>query len=248
MMSSLIIDQSSAVTTTMTKRRPTLDPPLDPSLFPTTKYTWEDLKETIDNNNFPIQRSVDQETTYRLYSQKLKREWKSIYDFVLYCKFQYEKRLKPLLNTVSQDSIDEKKPIDGDNSDKNVTLGIDDKIENDKVNLEDEFPTLPRIPSPPRGYVWESFEAQKILNHKVLAMNDFPYYIESGIEHWCVWKLGDEDVSQIDVDWAKEELSKRGNFKQMMYWINPVHLKSLPGIHHAHIVCLVEDNRSKYSL
>ena len=75
------------------KRKPTLNPPLDPSKFATSKYSWEDLKDIIVNERFPIWRHVEQETTYRLYSQKLKREWKSVYDFVLHCKFGFGRRL-----------------------------------------------------------------------------------------------------------------------------------------------------------
>lgn len=216
------------------KKKPTLNPPLDPSKFATSKYSWEELKDIIINERFPILRHVDHETTYRLYSQKLKRQWKSVYDFVLHCKFDFEKRLIP--RDVEDENKSEVKMKSSNGSSSADVVAAED------VELEVDIPTLPYIESPPRGYVWESFAAHsqtRIKNpQRALVMNDFPYYIEDGIEHWCLWKLGDDDVNEIDIKWAKEELNRRSDVVEMMHWINPVHLKSLPGIDHAHILCL----------
>ncbi len=222
-----------------------LNPPLDPANFATTKYNWEDLKDIITNKKFPILRHVDQETTYRLYSQKLKQEWKSIYDFVLHCKFNFDKRLVPL--DIDDDcKTDEKKcaaDVEVENNDYDDTSTIFDIEKNEEVLVKDgEIPTtLPLISSPPKGYVWEAFESPSGAkgSRRILAMNDFPYYMEDGIEHWCLWKLGGEDVTENDISWAKEELASRGDIIEMMHWINPVYLKSLPDIDHVHIVCLI---------
>ncbi len=74
-----------------------------------------------------------------------------------------------------------------------------------------------------------------------LVPNDFPYYIAEHIEHWVLWKLGG-DVTEADIEQAKQDLkliedSKRG-VKASLHWINPPHLRSLPEIDHAHILCL----------
>jgi len=113
------------------------------------------------------------------------------------------------------------------------------------------------------------------MENMILVKNDFPYYLEDNIEHWCLWKLG-ADVTQEDIDWALGELkgdedalgidadtnadadadtnadvdanadadttgdtnANTSMFADVLYWINPVHLKSLPEIDHAHLVCL----------
>ena len=215
----------------MSKPIPFLNPPLVPTKFATIKYQWEDLRDIIDNNRFPILRHVDQETTYRLYSQKLKQEWKSVYDFVLHTKFNFGKRL------IQRDY--------GGHQGNSVQSVEEYNYE----SIVKQIPTLPEIQSPPKDYVWESYSAHCVNNNDVekkmdsqrlLAKNDFPYYMEDGIEHWCLWKLGGDDVNDVDINWAKEELKKKGNITEMMHWINPVHLKSLPDIDHAHIVCLIK--------
>ena len=212
-----------------------LHPPLDPSKFATSKYTWQDLKEIISNNRFPIYRHVDQETTYRLYTQQLKKEWKSVYDFVLYCKFEYSKRLIPI---VGDDDADVRVGVSvvglgGNNNNNENETTTDEKTNNNY------YPTLPNIPSPPNGYLWESYPPPEKVNQKqrILAKNDFPYYMEDGIEHWCLWKLGGDDVDETDIKWGMRELNSQCDDIEMLHWINPEHLKSLPGIDHAHIVC-----------
>lgn len=235
----------------MKKAKPFLNPPLDPAEFATTKYQWEDLRDIIDNKRFPIYRHVDDETSYRLYSQKLKQEWKSVYDFVLFTKFHFHKRL------IRKDvDVEEEKGDRGDNLSNDDTKICDEKKVNETSiqSVEEydydfivkEFPTLPQIPLPPKGYMWESYcpnndaKDGRKEQQRILAKNDFPYYMEDGIVHWCLWKLGGNDVNDKDIQWAKDELGSRGDVLEMMHWINPVHLKSLPDIDHAHIICLMK--------
>lgn len=79
---------------------------------------------------------------------------------------------------------------------------------------------------------------------KRLLLNEYPYYVCPGIEHWCLWKLGGK-VEPEEVDWAKnvliamsnEEISESG----IMSWVNPPHLQSIPDIDHAHLLCLRKD-------
>eukprot|EP00816_Leptocylindrus_hargravesii_P008687 CAMPEP_0196822430 /NCGR_PEP_ID=MMETSP1362-20130617/83466_1 /TAXON_ID=163516 /ORGANISM="Leptocylindrus danicus, Strain CCMP1856" /LENGTH=245 /DNA_ID=CAMNT_0042201987 /DNA_START=424 /DNA_END=1161 /DNA_ORIENTATION=- len=72
-----------------------------------------------------------------------------------------------------------------------------------------------------------------------LVPNDFPYYVEEGIEHWCLWKLC-EDVSPSDIIAAKKELYETRNAEEFIHWVNPPHLKSIPQIDHAHILIRTE--------
>eukprot|EP00985_Skeletonema_marinoi_P030859 scaffold34319_cov80-Skeletonema_marinoi.AAC.1 len=70
----------------------------------------------------------------------------------------------------------------------------------------------------------------------VLCLNDFPYYFEEGIEHWVVWKLG-EDVSIGEIENGKMEILKEAGCSNkefindtsvFLHWLNPPELKSLP--------------------
>merc|ERR1711957_806126 len=106
---------------------------------------------------------------------------------------------------------------------------------------------------PPKGYIWKALPSLSELksSQKVLLPNDFPYYLQDGIEHWCLWKLK-EKVTEEDIRIAKEELkelapgtgcstsdvSRDDNGGSVLldtiHWINPPHLKSIPDIDHAH--------------
>jgi len=78
---------------------------------------------------------------------------------------------------------------------------------------------------------------------KRLLLNEYPYYVCPGIEHWCLWKLGGK-VDPHEVEWAERELMgmRDGNdaeyLKDIMSWVNPPHLQSIPDIDHAHFLCL----------
>jgi hypothetical protein len=43
-----------------------------------------------------------------------------------------------------------------------------------------------------------------------LVPNDFPYDVDEGIEHWCLWKIGGasstESISMGELAWAIREL------------------------------------------
>jgi Protein of unknown function (DUF3605) len=70
---------------------------------------------------------------------------------------------------------------------------------------------------------------------KILVKNDFPYYIENNIEHWILWKLCEPCTDQ-DIEEAKHQLTNERSFSDVLHWINPIHLKSIPQIDHVHIL------------
>ncbi|KAL3942032.1 MAG: hypothetical protein SGARI_000401 [Bacillariaceae sp.] len=81
-------------------------------------------------------------------------------------------------------------------------------------------------------------------NYTTLVKNDYPYFIESDIEHWVLWKLQSE-ISEEDVIAAIEELKARngGGNLDVIWWENPPSLKSLPDINHIHILA-TSNNRT----
>lgn len=75
-----------------------------------------------------------------------------------------------------------------------------------------------------------------------LLPNEFPYFVQEPIQHWVLWKLGG-DCSVDNVAWAQQELHQRvqktgSGICDMMHWINPLHLKSIPEVDHVHILVL----------
>jgi len=64
----------------------------------------------------------------------------------------------------------------------------------------------------------------------VYMVNDFPYFVESGIEHGIVWSTGklckDEMLALLD-----EKLPG----KEKLYFINPPSLQSITEVEHAHV-------------
>jgi len=88
---------------------------------------------------------------------------------------------------------------------------------------------------------------------KRLLLNEYPYYVQEGIEHWCLWKLGAR-VDEHEIEVAVGELRSRmegekggdggGELEDVLTWVNPPHLQSVPDIDHAHLLCL-RKKRSK---
>ena len=108
-----------------------------------------------------------------------------------------------------------------------------------------------------------------------LVLNDYPYDIAEGIEHWCLWKIGGksktEGILRKELSWAANELQslhadknsgsscvvdKDGvssfyeldssetapsSVSDMLYWVNPPHLQSMPEIQHAHMLVIRDD-------
>ena len=129
---------------------------------------------------------------------------------------------------------------------------------------------------PPNGFVYKTTPSllaasQSTINngHTYLKLvpNDFPYDVDSTIEHYCLWKIGGSCVTEgllgEELNWALSELATSttssrlidrndegtslSDFesppdllaeKRAFYWTNPPHLQSLPDIKHAHILVL----------
>ena len=75
-----------------------------------------------------------------------------------------------------------------------------------KFGFEETIQTAGKKLSNP---TFERLKSQSSISYKIqmqLCLNDYPYYIESGIDHWILWKLGDQDVGGIlseEIDRAK---------------------------------------------
>mmetsp|Transcript_2743 Transcript_2743/g.3827 ORF Transcript_2743/g.3827 Transcript_2743/m.3827 type:complete len:243 (-) Transcript_2743:1303-2031(-) len=90
---------------------------------------------------------------------------------------------------------------------------------------------------------WRSHPSLEEVNFvkKSLRLNDFPYYVEDNVQHWCLWKLKD-NVDVDDISFARKELYKALDVEEFIHFVNPPHLKSIPEIDHAHIFVRLEAN------
>lgn len=74
----------------------------------------------------------------------------------------------------------------------------------------------------------------------ILVENDFPYCVQDNIVHYVLWKLK-EPIAPQEILEAREKLqqSKDINAKEILQWVNPPNLKSIPEIDHVHFLCLL---------
>ena len=61
---------------------------------------------------------------------------------------------------------------------------------------------------------------EKQLSYLCLVPNDFPYHVDTNIEHWCLWKIGkiynnSSSISMIELSWAMDELKTSCNNSQL---------------------------------
>mmetsp|Transcript_35180 Transcript_35180/g.84885 ORF Transcript_35180/g.84885 Transcript_35180/m.84885 type:complete len:230 (-) Transcript_35180:12-701(-) len=206
-----------------------------------TPLSWSELQAIIlspnDDDLSKLARSEEQTKTYRLRRAEIKSEWESIYDYLLCAKFGFEWVWAAAATVASADSSGE-----GDNTQrrrKRSRPSFQEYADEQKLGEREVNCTAP-------------------LN---LSLNDFPYYLAPGIQHFVLWKLGGwitpEEIAKAKSDILKGSRSPettnntqrshciggKDNLDQILndrgvflYWINPPHLKSLPGIDHVHIL------------
>ena len=73
---------------------------------------------------------------------------------------------------------------------------------------------------------------------KILVENDFPYCVQDNIVHYVLWKLK-EPITAPEISEAREELVSQQNAREILQWVNPPNLKSIPEIDHVHLLCLL---------
>jgi Protein of unknown function (DUF3605) len=190
-------------------------------ILPNVKYgyrteplRWGELVDIIcvQKDFAKLTRSKEQQCSYEIFKSSILLQWRSITDYVLCTKFP---------NVFTRKSI----IINDSDEEGNATI----------TRCRQRY-----IADPPLEYL-----TNNTTNHQTytaLVKNDFPYYMESGTEHWILWKLGaDCTISDIDIENAREQLCRHLRKGYIIHWINPPQLKSLPLIEHAHIIGKVTD-------
>ena len=71
-----------------------------------------------------------------------------------------------------------------------------------------------------------------------LTPNEFAYPICSNMRHYVLWKLNGY-ITEQDVSSMTEDVFKKNNITDYIYWNNPPCKRSIPGIEHVHIIAQV---------
>mmetsp|Transcript_4300 Transcript_4300/g.12328 ORF Transcript_4300/g.12328 Transcript_4300/m.12328 type:complete len:209 (-) Transcript_4300:3099-3725(-) len=75
----------------------------------------------------------------------------------------------------------------------------------------------------------------------ILVKNDFPYSVEDNIVHYVLWKIK-EPITQQEILDAREELqSDKIKALEILQWVNPPSLQSIPDIDHVHFLCRLSE-------
>jgi len=74
----------------------------------------------------------------------------------------------------------------------------------------------------------------------ILIPNDFPYYVEENIVHYVLWKTK-IPITEKEIHDARIilETNISINALEIIHWVNPPNLKSVPDIDHVHFLCRI---------
>ncbi|KAL3810019.1 hypothetical protein ACHAXA_006134 [Cyclostephanos tholiformis] len=249
-------------------------------------FTWPDLVGLFRNTDTPnvqnvnyipsdhpnlalFRRSVSVQRAYERHKEYLNNCWESAYDYLVVSKFGERFGFEKVV--VGR----------GDASDGSDLVG------NNKTEKRDDVP--------PNGQIYRAnpslmqasrYAIDNRITYLSLVPNDFPYDVDEGIEHWCLWKIGGasstESILTRELEWALRELKmlrahefggraciihrdgrtygmavddsqmpitservrKPVSYLDVLYWVNPPYLQSMPEIKHAHILVLRSDEKS----
>lgn len=175
-------------------------------------FTWPQLVELFrrptkshesfipsDHPNLALfRRSVAAQQRYEKHKAYLDENWLSAYDYLVFSKFGASYGIERVL-------------VNRGGSDRDAVVNqIGD------VGCTNQ-PGKNSIP--PEGYIYRASpslgEASKYtidnrMAYLKLVLNDFPYDVEDGIEHWCLWKIGGSSITEgilrEELTWAMGEL------------------------------------------
>ena len=158
---------------------------------PVTPEVQNSIYIPSDHPNLALfRRSVAAQKSYEQHKEYLNSCWKSAYDYLVVSKFGERFSFEKVLVS--------KGASGGSEVFSQIVKGGD---------------------MPPQGYIYESspslvqasrYTIDNQITYLSLVPNDFPYDVDEGIEHWCLWKIGGvssvESISMGELAWALREL------------------------------------------
>ena len=184
-----------------------------------TPLSWDELQNIILHvqDLSLLARSGEQTNTYRKCRATINNEWVSIYDYLLCTKFGFDW-------VYAEDS----------------ETDVSSPTYNQQQTKKRSNPTFQKYLQQRESSTTTTTTKQQLK----LCLNDFPYYFEPNIHHYVLWKLGGV-VTAGEITQAKKDILCQAHtsvvdidkdHEVFLHWINPPHLKSLPGIDHVHIL------------
>lgn len=73
-----------------------------------------------------------------------------------------------------------------------------------------------------------------------LTENEFPYHFSDPVKHHLLWKLGTK-ISNQDIDHTLKIIKGEFDVLDHAYWENPIELKSVKDLDHAHIISYIDE-------
>ncbi|KAL3790015.1 hypothetical protein HJC23_011371 [Cyclotella cryptica] len=162
-------------------------------------FTWKQLVQLFrtpsqnrhfvpsDHPNLTLfRRSSAVQSTYLAHQTQLKLRWKSAYDYLCVHKFGREFGFQSTLVKTRDDGVD-----------------------GDCVPESGQESRYQSEPSLVRASDYAIKNKRKYLS---LVPNDYPYDVDVGIDHYCLWKIGgtfpNEGILEDEMKWAITELEK----------------------------------------
>jgi hypothetical protein len=72
------------------------------------------------------------------------------------------------------------------------------------------------------------------INQPLLTPNDFPYYLVDGIQHWLIWCDPKPKESEEIIEKTINKEFPSNKFERLSF-VNPLRLRSVSGVFHAHV-------------
>lgn len=174
-------------------------------------FTWSDItdlftdphdsRDKINNyipSNHPnlalFRRSTAAQDLYEEHKLYLSSNWKSPYDYLVYSKFGEEFGFEKELVQVDDPGLD--RDVARRNTEGN---GLSQSPEGFRYQCN---PSLSQA---------SDYTTRNGMTYLKLVLNDFPYDVQAGIHHWCLWKVGGkcrtEGILREELLWALRELN-----------------------------------------
>ena len=183
--------------------------------YRTVPLEWDEIVYAVEHDIALLSRSVTQQRDYEIYRRdlRLRHGWQTVLDHVLCTKFPNIFQIAAV------------KQVDANGEARGL-------LRRAHPSLEDAKAAIAHDPTQSNQTLTEANTTTT-----ALVRNDFPYYMADGLEHWVLWKLGGP-CSNEDVARAKQELVSKHQMDatNMIHWVNPPNLQSLPAIDHVHII------------
>lgn len=176
-------------------------------------FTWPRLvelfrktaKDTQDNENYIssdhpnlalFRRSATAQKSYEEHKQYLEKYWRTPYDYMVIRKFGEDFGFSKVVVVRRDDSLND----GGRSCEHNGDIIIIDQPDNE-CTMHQASTSLSQA---------SKYAIQNQITYLSLVLNEFPYDVEQGIEHWCLWKIGGASISEGIVNeelvWAMREL------------------------------------------